>query len=152
MSPKSIKPDQSKPPKPRKLKPVQLKAMDLILTGMPLQEVAEQLGVSRQTISEWKNHHPEFKERLEALCDEAEEDLRYSVPMNDAFMLSALRNLATEGPHESRLKAVQFYFDRFGLKRGDYEQDAARREEDALLMRVVAQRHEFRPPSPERDA
>lgn len=99
-----------------KLSPRHLKGMDMILSGMPLQEVAEQLGVTRQTVSEWKNHHPEFKAKLEELRAEAEDELRHSLPLNDGFMLSNLRKLAAEGNGDTRLKAIQFYFERFGSK------------------------------------
>ena len=112
-----------KPVNPDDLTPLQLRGMDLILAGMPLQDVAEKVGRSRQTISEWKNHHPGFKAKLEELRAEAEEELSFALPMNEAFMLGQLRRLAQEGPHEARLNAIKYYFDRFARSELDVDKN-----------------------------
>lgn len=38
----------------------QLQAIELIMTGMTDKEVAEKVGVARQTVNEWRNHNPAF--------------------------------------------------------------------------------------------
>lgn len=132
----------SKSSTPTKLTARQLRAMDLILSGMPLQEIAERLEVNRQTVSWWRNKHPEFKAKLAELMAEAEAELRYSIPLNDGFMLSNLRKLAAEGNGETRLKAIQFYFEKFGRQSEEVGSAPSLNETDALLLRVMERRRE----------
>ena len=47
------------------LKNKQELAVEFIANGMTDVDVAKKVGVSRQTINEWKNHDPEFKIDLE---------------------------------------------------------------------------------------
>lgn len=118
----------------------QKRALHLIMSGMPLQEVAEKLKVTRQTVSWWKNQHPEFRARLDALRVEAEQELNFAVPMNDAFMMGQLRRLAHEGPHDSRLKAIQFYFGRFTKSDLDIDKNQPLlTERNDMLDRVLSQ-------------
>lgn len=124
---------------PGKLNARQLRAMDMMLSGTPLQEVAERVGVTRQTVSEWKNHHPEFKATFQRLMSEAEEDLSHSMALNAGFMVSNLRKLAAEGNGESRLKAIQFYFEKF--VRDDAGAIPGLSDTDALLLRVMGGRN-----------
>lgn len=124
---------------PRRLKPIQFKAMALILEGASLQDVADQLGVTRQTISGWKNHHPGFKAMLDQLRDEAQEALQYAAPRNEASMLSALMKLAHDGPPETRLKAIQFYFDRFSVRNESNGLEPLG-EHEALIIRAIERR------------
>lgn len=44
----------------KRLTDKQLKAIDLLVAGLTDTEVAEQLGVARQTVNEWKNRNPAF--------------------------------------------------------------------------------------------
>ena len=46
--------------KNRQLNQKQLNAIELLLQGGTDSEVAEAVGVSRQTVNEWKNHDPNF--------------------------------------------------------------------------------------------
>jgi len=39
----------------------QLNAIDLLVTGVSDREVAEKVGVTRQTVTNWRLHHPEFQ-------------------------------------------------------------------------------------------
>lgn len=51
----------TKPDNPRlELRIIQLNAIDLLALGMTDAEVAEAVGVSRQTVNGWRNHHPGF--------------------------------------------------------------------------------------------
>ena len=38
----------------------QTTAVELVVAGLPDREVAEQIGVTRQTVNGWRNHHPAF--------------------------------------------------------------------------------------------
>ncbi|MDD5453443.1 MAG: phBC6A51 family helix-turn-helix protein [Candidatus Bipolaricaulis sp.] len=55
-------------------------AVDLLVTGKTDTEVAEAVGVTRQTVNEWKNHDPVFvaalNERREELWRSGREHLR----------------------------------------------------------------------------
>ena len=42
----------------------QANAVDLLVLGLPDQEVAEAVGVTRQTVCGWRNHHPAFQAAL----------------------------------------------------------------------------------------
>lgn len=120
------------------LRPRQIKALSLILEGMPLHEVAQQVGVSRQTVSEWKNHHPAFKAKLECLRMEADEELHFVLPMNEGFMISQLRKVAQEAPPEIRLKAIQYFFERFARSELDTHADSTLLHDGSdMLQRVL---------------
>lgn len=125
----------------KKLTPRQWKALDLMLAGLPLQEVAREVGVTRQTISLWKNHNSQFGEQLETLMGEVAEDLRHSAPAREAFMLSQLCRLASEGPHDTRLKAILAYLDRFSTRPSESVATPGFSEADALILRVMQNRH-----------
>ena len=52
--------DLTKPDKSRQLSQEQMNAVEHLLQGKSDRVVAEAVGVSRQTVSEWKNHDPLF--------------------------------------------------------------------------------------------
>ncbi len=58
----------------------QLNAIELLVTGATDQAVADQIGLSRQTITDWRNNNNEFAATLErkrqALWATHEDDLR----------------------------------------------------------------------------
>ena len=54
------KSETTKPDKIRQLSQEQMNAIEHLLQGKSDRAVAEAVGVSRQTISEWKNHDPLF--------------------------------------------------------------------------------------------
>lgn len=133
---------KTRPANQNTLTPVQIKAMDLLLSGMPLGEIAERIGKSRQTVSEWKNQHLAFKAKLAALRAEAEEELSFALPMNEAFMLGQLRRLAQDAPPEVRLKVIQYYFDRFGRSERDIDQNNPLLSDSSdMLRRFLGQHH-----------
>lgn len=99
--------DAEKPKKKLSIK--QIKALNMMGAGATIQEAADALGINRGTISDWKQPGTAFSEKLETMRSEAEEDLKHSVPMTTSFMLKQLKQLALDGPPETRLKAVQFY-------------------------------------------
>jgi DNA-binding LacI/PurR family transcriptional regulator len=126
----------------RKLTPRHIRAMNLIMEGKPLCLVAQEVGVSRQTVSEWKNKNPNFKARLEELKAEADEELEYSAPMRNAYVMSQLLKLTAEGSPSERLKAIQEYFDRTGFMNAATDSAAELSETGAMLLRIMGRRQE----------
>ena len=68
----------------QKLSPQQETALDLLATGANVTATAEQVKVSRQTVSEWLNHHAAFQAALNMrrreLFTENQERLRSLIP------------------------------------------------------------------------
>lgn len=62
----ATKPDKTR----RELSVEQRNAVDLLVQGQADQAVAEAVGVSRQTVNGWRNHHPEFAAALNARREE----------------------------------------------------------------------------------
>lgn len=123
------------------LKPRQLKALSLIIAGHSLQEVADQLGITRQTVSKWSNHNEEFRAELSELKEQARDELANMLPGTSAHMLVRLRKIASDTPNAVALEAIKYFFERFEPKREDSTgvAGAGLTQEDILLMRVVAQ-------------
>lgn len=67
----------TKPPAgdPDELSPKQLIAADALAAGITMTEAAQMAGVSRQTLSKWRHHHPGF---IAALNAATREDLRHT--------------------------------------------------------------------------
>jgi len=132
------------PNKSDKLTHRQLKAMDLMLSGLPLQEIAEQLNLSRQTLSEWKNHHPAFLAKLEQLRTQAEEELDHMLPATTSYMLGRLRKLAHDALPAIALDAIKFYFDKFASKDETPAGASAigLNPQDSMLLRAVEQQRQ----------
>lgn len=101
-----------KPSDPNKLTPVQKKALNLLTAGMSMTEVAQKVGRCRQTLSEWKNHHPGFMAKLETLGTEIDEELIFAARVMPGLMLAQLRRHAQEGTPEISMRAIQYFFDR----------------------------------------
>lgn len=99
--------------KPNKLNPRQLDAAYLITAGHTVSESAEKLGLSRQTVSVWKNQNPLFRAKLEELDAERDEEIRYGLSATHVVMLTQLRKLMQEGSPESRLKTIEYFNNTF---------------------------------------
>jgi transcriptional regulator with XRE-family HTH domain len=57
-------------PKQTRLTQNKLLAIEYIASGKSLTETANRLGVSRESVSKWKNHDPRFQAALRAACEE----------------------------------------------------------------------------------
>lgn len=55
----------------RQLSIEQQNAIDLLITGMTDEEVATQVGVTRQTVNQWRNQNPLFAAELNRRREEA---------------------------------------------------------------------------------
>lgn len=81
----------------RELSVEQLNAIDCLVVGKTDRETAETVGVGRQTVNEWRNHHPAFQAALNARRHDvwggAGDRLRALLPC----ALDALEHALTEG-------------------------------------------------------
>lgn len=59
------------------LTPRQVQALGLILSGMKDGDVGKAVGVTRQTVSEWKRRHPAFRARLTSLIRDRSDALSH---------------------------------------------------------------------------
>ena len=91
----------------------QLAALDLVVGGKPDREVAEAVGVTRQTVCEWRNHDPVFQAELNGrrrdLWAESSDRLRALVPkavqtveqaLDSGDVRTALRIIELAGLHK----------------------------------------------------
>ena len=59
----------------RRLNPEQIAALDLVVAGNTDAHVASEIGVTRQTVNVWRNHHPAFRAELTRRLREMSESL-----------------------------------------------------------------------------
>ena len=90
------------------LQPEQEQAIALILTGATDQAIADAVGVTRQTVNIWRNHHPEFMAILNqhraTIWEGHTERLRGLATGAIDTLEEALQD--TENPKEQRAAAV----------------------------------------------
>lgn len=131
-------------PKPGRLKPRQIKAMELIIVGYTYQEVADQLGITRQTISHWKNHDEDFRAKLAELQSDAEEQLSNMIPAANVRMLSRLQKLADEASDAIALEAIKYFFLRFSPREDERSEPSFSgfSPQDVAIMRAFKQQQD----------
>jgi hypothetical protein len=131
------------------LTPQQETAVDLLVSGMTVTDTAAAVEVTRQTVSEWLNHHPGFQAALNRRRQELW-----------AGMTDALRNLLPQAVEvlkhelegEARLQAAVHILKCCGLYNGipvpqgpteveDAEIAQRRRVYDRMLMSLAAGPH-----------
>ena len=102
-----------------KLSQKQLNAIDLILTGLNDREVAESLGVGRNTVNKWRNHDADFQaelnerrkelneatqNRIRSLTRKALDAIEYALDRGDARIALEVLKMAgfakLEEPHQ----------------------------------------------------
>ena len=120
------------------LKNKQELAVEFIANGMTDVDVAKKVGVSRQTINEWKNHDPEFKIDLEIRRRVIINRLRDK--MNELVMTSMgiiQKNLENKNPKVQLNVALQIMkmATRMGIGREETDKEFA--EKDRKFTMVV---------------
>lgn len=102
-----------------KLSQKQLTAIDMILTGLNDREVAESIGVGRNTVNKWKNHDEDFQaelnerrrelneatqNRIRSLTRKALDAIEYALERGDARIALEVLKMAgfakLEEPHQ----------------------------------------------------
>jgi hypothetical protein len=73
--------------------------------------VASKLGVSRQTVSGWKNHNENFSEAIDAAREDITAGTRMAAISTHGTIMRSIADLAFEGSPEDRRKAIALYFE-----------------------------------------
>jgi len=103
----------------QKLSSKQLMAIDMILTGLNDREVAESIGVGRNTVNKWRNHDEDFQaelnerrkalneatqNRIRSLTQKALDAIEYALDRGDARIALEVLKMAgfakLEEPHQ----------------------------------------------------
>ena len=88
-----------------------------LLMGASITEAAQAAGVTRQTVSEWCNHHDGFQDELSARRDSALKDAQQQIEEAALMAVTVLRELASDPtvPAQVRVKASVAIIERCGL-------------------------------------
>lgn len=111
------------------LSPQQELALDLFATGKTVTQVAEALGVSRQTASKWLNHNREFREALRERRREQWQQWQARLLALVPEALDTVATLLKDGTPQQRRWAAQYILQAAGLK---YEPEAEEDPRDKL--------------------
>ena len=98
------------------LTPQQELALDLLATGKTVTQVAEALGVSRQTVSKWLNQDCEFQQALEDRQRELWQDAKLRVFARLQKALDVLDEALENGSPQDKVRAAFRILDIAGLK------------------------------------
>src|SRR5215813_13837224 len=119
----------------------QLNAIDLLVMGKTDQEVAEQIGKTRQTVCNWRLYHPVFQAELNrrraAIWGAAADRLRGLLP-------KALDVITQELDGEQRLKValalvklVSVTVDKIGAQEAEEIVESIARQRDWAVMAMI---------------
>jgi hypothetical protein len=120
------------------LTPQQETAVDLLASGKTVTDTAATVEVTRQTVSEWLNHHPGFQAALNSRRQEL------WVGMTDALrglLPKALEVLQSELEGETPLPAAVHVLKACGLYGGVPVPQGPTEIEDAVIAEKARQRH-----------
>ena len=92
-------------PKPT-LNPRQHSALKALLSGSTVTEAADQVGVTRQTVSEWSHHDPDFAAELASRRAELWESIRARFEQATARAVEVLAELLDHEDPRIRLAAA----------------------------------------------
>lgn len=91
----------------------QLKAIEFILQGMSLTDIAKHIGVSRQAISKWRNNNEVFKAELDKQRRSLESHVNSRLLMNVEPLMDRLIDIALNSKNENTsLTAITYALNR----------------------------------------
>jgi len=101
----------------RHLTPQQQRAIERLLLGATITEAAQAAGVSRQTVSEWSNHHWPFQSELSERRAQALRDVQQRLEEAALMAVEVLAQIAADPaqPAGVRIKASVAILERCGL-------------------------------------
>jgi hypothetical protein len=83
----------------------QQNAITLLMTGLSDREVAEKVGVRRETVTKWRNYHPAFRAELnrqrKELYDQTMDGLRNLIPQAVAALAAEVND--PQNPNRGRI-------------------------------------------------
>lgn len=89
----------------------QASAIDLVMAGLSDREVAEKVGVSRETVNRWRNRHPAFRAELNrrrrALWDNGLDRLRLLFPEAVEALRTAVKDPGNRNGSRVALEVVK---------------------------------------------
>jgi hypothetical protein len=106
------------PDEPRRLSPQQQAALKQLLMGASITKAAQAAGVTRQTVSEWSNHHHAFQAELTRRRAEALRDVQQRLEEAALMAVEVLAQIAADPAVAAgdRIKASGAILERCGLK------------------------------------
>ena len=101
----------------RRLSPQQQTALMQLLMGASITEAAQAAGVTRQTVSEWCNHHDAFQVKLSERRASALRDAQQQLEEAALMAVTVLRELARDpaAPSSARVQASVAILKRCGV-------------------------------------
>ena len=91
----------------------QLKAIELMLQGMSVTDISKYIGVSRQSVSAWKNNNELFKAELHRQRQLLEQHVNSRLLMNVEPLMDKLINIALNSKNENTsLTAITYALNR----------------------------------------
>jgi len=101
----------------RRLTPQQQTAIEYLLLGATITEAACAAGVTRQTVSEWSNHHPPFQAELARRRAEALRGVQQRLEEAALMAVEVLAQIAADPAvaARDRIKASAAILERCGL-------------------------------------
>ncbi len=98
------------------LNPRQSLALPLVVSGKSNVAIAAEIGVNVMTVSEWTNHHPEFKRAVKAETDKVLDASRQKIAAASIRAVDKLiTTIDTQAPSANVTKAAQLLLDRAGI-------------------------------------
>ena len=109
------------------LAPLQIQAIELMLAGKRITEIAEELGISRSTIYRWFET-PEFSETFNKLCYELLKEAETKILALIGRAIEVLEELLSEDDPNIRFKTASLILRGAGILNGE-RKDLGKRSE-----------------------
>lgn len=111
--------EMTKPDKTRQLSIEQLNAIEHLLQGKSDRAVAEAIGVSRQTVCEWRNRDPLFIAELNRCRDELWDEARERMKSLANRALDVIESNLNSGDPKASLMSAQYVLKSTKMLNGD---------------------------------
>jgi len=99
------------------IKPHHYRAFEMRLAGVPIKQIAEELGFSPRTVEKWFYAHPAIRAEWQRILDEHVERARNTLLRAAPAAAATIAKLAQDAVNENvRLGAAKDVLDRAGLK------------------------------------
>ena len=127
----------------KRLSGPQQKAINLFLAGMNDTEVAEELGLARQTVNKWRNKNQNFGAKLEQQQRELNKESRQQLSGLVSRSVEVLRQSLESENERIRQSTVVHVLKATGFYRPESRRGSGR-EDEANMQTLIAQFHAMR--------